>query len=664
MEVTNKQRLKNFLYTYKIDDTCVDDKCNTGYNDLSFSYGKKLAVIHDVLRGRFHSKKKADTETGETDSFIPTNYNQVYAYYRTYHQLGDIDMKNISLYAMNTESIFRKSLLEGSVKQHLLTIKYHEFIDEFSRITAGYGNCIVRIEAGRPYVVNLRNFYYDNNAGSLQETSSIERFKLEYYEAIKKYPEHKEKLDELYAKISVDGYVYIHFVYFNSWFSFGNNVRKGVNTYIDCSPELYDSPALNAYIIQMQEDNQVYENLHEVDLTECKDWLYDSEGNKTEQLFPYVISKAFPVDGEIKAQGVVELLIPLAARFNQLMERLDRLVNSSLSGTKIHEFEIGFESDYTEDDLRNMRPDEILTMVKDKQNIRSVVDNAVTQEAVAILQLINFIKNMMNEITGVTQFAMSGDINQSAKATTASSIVSASQTPFKKFVESMAHAHMEIIGDFILPYLLNNKKGEIVFNTASKSIKQQVILEAATNEVNRNWESYSKKLWNKTKEMSKVNPSVAPRVGFEEDYQAEIEKLVLKYSNKPVKFVLGEWAKKIGASIVVDVDNEYADKDRKFNKLIQLATVPMVQQIIKAEEIAMELLRNSDVDNYDFIKTKAESLEDMKEQQDQEVYKNVLAQQFASTQGGYGKTGGRPEDEMTNRVQAHVQGAQPVRTQI
>lgn len=662
MEITNKQRLENFLGSYQFeDDACSQEPCNTGYNDLSFSYTKKLDIIRDILRGRFNSKKDPNTENKETDSFIPTNYNQIYAYYRTYHQLGDIDLKNISLYSAITQTSYRTKLLQGGLMSHLLSIRYNEFIDELSRRTAGYGNAIVRMVKGVPYIVNLRNFYYDNAAENIQDTSSVERFKLEYHEAIQKYPTHKEEIDILYEMVAKDGYNDIHFIYFNSWFEFGKQIKKGVNTYLDKNPDLYSSPSLRDYKLKIQEDGGFYEDLYEVDIEECTDWTYDADGNRVTQLFPYVITKCFPVDGEIRAQGVPEILMPLAARFNQLMERLDRLISSSLSGVKVHEFDIGFESDYSVDDLRNMQPDEILTMVKDKQNIRAIVDNSVTQEAVAILQMINFIKNMMNEITGVTSFAISADMNDSAKATTASSIVSASQTPFKKFIEQMANAHAQIIGDFILPYILEHNKGSIAFNSGSIAMKQQVVYEAAENEVSRNWEKYSKALWKKTKEMSAVNPEVAPRIAFKEDYQAEVDKLVEKHMANPIKFTFGDWAKKLRATVAVDIDNEFADKDRKFNKLIQLATVPMVQQIIKAEEIAMELLRNSDVDNYDFIKTKKEALDDMRQQQENEIYKNVLTQQ---AQGGFGQMGGRPEDEMTNRVQAQVPGAQPVTTQI
>lgn len=664
--LSNKVRLQNFINSYGFDEGCdTADECNTGYNDLSFSYRKKIDIIHDVLRGRFHNKKKGMTPNGEVDSFVPTNYNQIYAYYRTYHQLGDIDTKNISLYANNNASNFRTKLLQGLLFEHLNNIHYAKFTDELSRKTAAYGNGIIKIVDGIPYLCNPLNVYYDNSARSIQDTSIVERFTLQYHEAIELYPEFQEEIDELYAKVSDDGYNDLHFINFNSWFNFGKKVRKGVSVFLDRTPTLYNSPTLMRYKLAILEDGGIYDDLLEVDLKECTDWTFDADGNKDQQLFPYVVSEAFPVDGEVRAQGIIEILLPLAARFNQLMERMDRLINSSLSGVKINEFDVGFESDFNEDDLRNMRPDEILTMVKDKQNLRAIVDNSVSQEVASILTLINFIKGMMNEITGVTNFAISAEMSGSAKATTASSIVSASQTPFKKFIERMGEAHKEVIGNFILPYIIKNSNSEVRLDNVSKALRQQIVHDAAINEVNKNWDKYNKALWNKTKEMGRVTGTVAARVGDENDYDTEVAKIVQKWETKPIKFVLGEWAKRLGSNVTVDVDNEYADKERKFNKLIQLAGIPMIQQVLKAEEIAMELLRNSDVDNYDFIKTKWEQLQDQMQQEQMEVYKNTVAQQLASEQGGYGELGGRPrDDELTNRVQAKVPGAQPVTTQI
>ncbi len=667
--ITNSEKLDNFLRAHKdYEDSDNIKSCSSGVNDLSMCYEKKVKIIRDVLRGRFHETKNDSTEDGDFDSFVPTLYNQPYAYYRTYHQLGDIDTKNISLYSIAGASTWRTKLIEGVLDQHFNAIRYSNFIDYASRETAGYGNAIIKIVDGEPYIVNNLNVVFDNRLGDIQKSSIVEYFALPYHEAIDKYPDYADEIDEIYNIIEPDGYNELQFIEFWSWFKFGNKIKKGVSVFLVTDPARYTaSERLAHYKQKVLDGGGTWENKIEVVNQESKYWRRDIEGNKVEQLFPYVVSEAFPVDGEIRAQGIIELILPLAKRFNQLMERLDRLMNSSLSGVKKLETAQGFESDFSADDIRNSRPDEVIPLIRDKQDIVPIVDQSVVTEGQAILNMIQFIKGMMNEISGVTNFAMSAEINQSAKATTSAALVSSSQTPFKKFIERMGEAHKKIIGDFILPYILENKiDSEVVLSSISHNTRQEIVREAAVNEVNRNWKKFNQRIWNATKKLAKTNPNVVVRGATKDDYDAEIERLIAKFSNQPIKFTLGEWAKKLGAEVVIDIDNEYADKERKFNKLIQMGTIPMVQAVTKAEEYVTELLRNSDIDNFDWVKTKSEQFEEQKQQAQFEVFKNVGAQNIASQQGGFGQMGGRPTTEtglpdQTNRIQGQgVTQPQPI----
>ena len=667
MSITNEQKLNNFLVAHE-EEPCKGNACSTGVNDLSMSYRKKVDIIRDVLRSRFHEAKQEVTENGDIDSFVPTIYNQTYAYYRTYHQLGDIDTKNISLYSITGASTWETKLLEGVLDQHLNTIKYSNYTDKTSRGTAAYGNSITKIVDGIPYEANLLNIVYDNSLGDIQKSSIVEYFALPYHEAIERFPDYSDKIDEIYNIIEVDGYNELQFIEFWSWFKFGKKIKKGVATFLVTDPAKYtQSERLAHYVKRVIDDGGTWENKVEVSLEESKYWKRDIKGEKVEQLFPYVVAEAFPVDGEIRSQGIIELILPLAKRFNQLMERLDRLMNSSMAGVKKLEIAQGFESDISAEDLLNARPDEVIPLVKDKQDIVPIVDQSVVTEGQAILNMIQFIKNMMNEISGVTSFAMSAEINQSAKATTSAALVSSSQTPFKKFIERMGEAHKSIIGDFILPYILENKMNtEVVLSSIGHNTRQEIIRGAATREVNRNWKKFNDRIWNATKKMAKQNPNVVVRRGTKADYEAEIEKLIDKYSEKPIKFVLGEWAKRLGAEVVIDIDNEYADKERKFNKLIQMGTIPMVQGVIKAEEYVNELLRNSDVDNLDWIKNKSERIEEQREQAELEIFKNVGAQRIAAEQGDFGQMGGRPTTQeglpnQSNRIEGQgITQPQPI----
>ncbi len=636
--INNETKLKNFLTAYQFEDVCEKDECSSGVNDLSFSYKQKVDTIHDILRSRFHTTAPVDTETGEADTFTPTNYNQIYAYYRTYHQLGDIDTKNISLYNIPGTSNYRTKLLQGLLKQHMNNTMYGKFTDELSRVTAGYGNGIVKIVEGVPYICNPLNVYYDNNVRSIQKTSIAERFTISYEEAIVTYPEFIKEFDLIYEKTSESGFNYIHMVNFNSWYEIDGKIQKGVGVFLDKNPALYNNPGYTEFVNSFIDDGGDFKELEEIEVNVCTDWRYDMNGNKVEQLFNFVVAEAFPVDGEIRSQGIVELLMPLQARYNQLMERLDRVVNSSLGGVKIHEFDVGFESDLEEEDLRNMKPDEILTMTKDKQNLRAIVDNSTVHEANTILSLVENIKNMMQEISGVTNFAIKGEMIQSAKATTSAAITSASQTPIKKFVERMGQAHSEIIGNFILPYLIENTSNEVVLDSITKSERQEIIREAAKNEVNKNWKKYGKAVYEKTKSID----GIAARGVTAEDYEPAIQKIIDSWDGKLIKFTLGDWSKKLGSTVNVDVDNEFADKERKFNNLVQVANLPMMQGVLKAQEVANELLRNSDVDNYSFVKTEAERKEDERTAMEMEVFKNEQAQQVAAENGDYGNMGGRP----------------------
>lgn len=674
MSITNEEKLDNFLlalqnFDYEYAKNNVDGKtCSSGVNDLSMTYNKKIAIIRDVLRGRFHDQKDDSLEDGSPDSFVPTLYNQPYAYYRTYHQLGDIDTKNISLYSTTGSSTWRVKLLEGLLHQHLNTINYAGFIDELSRQTAAYGNGIVKVVDGVPYIANLLNVVFDNRLGDIQKSPIAEYFALQYHEAVTRFPKFKDEINEIYDLVSVDGYNELQFVEFDTWIEFGKNIKKGIVTFLVTDPAKYtQSERLAHYVSKVLEQGRTWENKIEVSVQECKDWKRNIKGDKTDQLFPYVISEAFPVDGEIRAQGIIELILPLAKRFNQLMERLDRLMNSSMSGVKKLEIAQGFESDISAEDLLHSRPDEVIPLTKDKQDIVPIIDQSVVTEGQAILNMIQFIKNMMNEISGVTSFAMSAEINQSAKATTSAALVSSSQTPFKKFIERMGEAHKKIIGDFILPYLVNKMmNSEVILSKIDQNTRQQIIRDAATNEVNRNWKKFNERIWKATKKMAKQNPSVVVRGATKADYEAEINRLIEKYSSKPIKFVLGEWANKLGAEIVIDIDNEYADKERKFNKLIQMGTVPMVQAVTKAEEYVTELLRNSDIDNFDWVKTKAEQFDEQKQAAQLEVFKNVGAQRIAAEQGEFGQMGGRPTTEtglpdQTNRIEGQgITPAEPI----
>jgi len=657
----NVDKLNNFLTAYKEPD-CVGEACSTGVNDLSMSYRKKISIIKDVIRGRFHNKKQNKTEdgSGDIDTFVPTQYNQTYAYYRTYHQLGDIDTKNISLYSTTGASTWRTNLVQGSLMKHLNNIKYRKFIDKLSRITAGYGNGITKIVDGIPYVANLLNVVYDNRLGDIQKSPIAEYFALPYHEALKKAPQFSDKIDEIYEEISQDGYNEIQFIEFWSWYKFGNSIKKGVATFLVADPSEYsESERFRHYVSEILANEGDWEDKLEVSVKQSQHWKRDAEGKKVEQLFPYVVSEAFPVDDEIRSQGIIELIMPLQARFNQLMERLDRLFNSSLSGIKLVESEVGFEFDVTTNDLKNAKPDEYLPIVKDKQDIRPIVDQSIMQEGQAILEMISFIKNMMNEISGVTNFSLSAEMNQSAKATTAASITSASQTPFKKFIERMSEAHSSIIGDFILPYILEKQSNnEQVLADIPQNTRQEIIREAAENELNRNWDKFNKAIYNESKKQSKANPelNIPVRGASNADYESELGRIIAKNNGKTIKYSLGEWAKRLGSEVVVDIDNEFADKERKFNSLIQLATVPMVQNVMKAEELVTELLRNSDIDNYDFIKSKDEQINDAKEAAELEVFKNVGAQAIASQQGGFGAQGGRPENPQVNPQQNRIDG--------
>lgn len=677
MSISNATKLDNFLRAQEdYDETGRDNTtgaCTTGVNDLSMSYDKKVAIVRDILRSRFHETKKTTTDDGDIDSFVPTLYNQPYAYFRTYHQLGDIDSKNISLYSIAGASTWRTKLLEGVLDQHMNAIGYASFIDYLSRETAGYGNGIIKIVDGVPYVANLLNVVFDNRLGDIQKSSIVEYFALPYHKAVERFPDYKDKIDEIYNIISQDGYNEIQFIEFWSWFEFANKIKKGCATFLIAEPKRYtQSERLAHYKEKVLNDGFVWEDKIEVSIKESLYWKRDIEGEKIEQLFPYEISEAFPVDGEIRAQGIIEIILPLAKRFNQLMERLDRLMNSSMSGVKKLEIAQGFESDISAEDILHGRPDEVIPIVKDKQDIVPIVDQSVVTEGQAILNMIQFIKNMMNEISGVTSFAMSAEINQSAKATTSAALVSSSQTPFKKFIERMGEAHKKILGDFILPYILEHKMNkDVVLSSISHNTRQEIVREAAVNEVNRNWDKFNKKIWNETKKLAKNNPNVVVRGATKQDYEAEIERLIQKFASQPIKFKLKDWAKKIGAEVVIDIDNEYADKERKFNKLIQMGTVPMVQAVTKAEEYVTELLRNSDIDNYDWVKTKSERQEEQREEAEMEVFKNIGAQRVAAEQGDFGNLGGAPTtetglpDNLTARQSNRIEGqgvtlAQPI----
>lgn len=652
-------KLKNFLTSRSYD---YDQEPDSGkFNDLSMSYRKKIDIIKDILRSQFHDRScKTQTPDGTTnnevpdDSFIPTNYNQIYAYYRTYHQLGDIDTKNISLYSKSGAKMFKVKLLEQVLLQHLTSsmVAYPEFIDKASRKTAGYGNLFVKIVDGRPYPIHPLNIVYDNSADDIQDTSIALHIKLKYHEAIEKYPKFEEEITELYSHIEQHGYNDIYIVEFYSWFKFGNKVHKGVAHFLNKNPEFYPETGLRRIKEELQLEDGIgaYEDYVEMAVEKVKRKRKDIFGN-VQELFPIEVSEAFPLDDGIRSQGIIELLMPLQARINQLLERFDRLTNSSLSGVKLLETEPGFESDIDEQDIRNMKPDEVLAIMRGKQDLRSIVDQSVVQESQAILNQVAFIKNMMNEISGVTNFALSAELSGSAKATTSAAISTASQTPFKKFVERMAQFHQRLLRDFILPDLIENGMDkEVILENVPQNVKLQILREAAENEVSRNWEKYRKEIWNERKEAAKANPSVVVYGPGMDDYEREVDKLVEKNSSKAISFKISkDWIEKLSLDVIVDIDDEYADKERKFNQMMQISQLPVMQQVLKIEEVAKELLRNSDVDNYDFIKTKQEQINDARQEAQNEVFKNQLAQQVASLQGPAGEMGGRPVESAETR---------------
>lgn len=662
--MTNLDRLENFINVHKLDENDCQSDCATQLNDLSMCYRKKLDICHDVIRGKFSIKPETelDEQGNALDNFIFTHYNQTYAYYRIYHQLGDVDTRNISIYPLGGVNLWRAKLLELALFQHLNTINYRSFVDKESRLASGYGNTVAKIVDGVPYLVNLLNVLFDNRMGDIQKSSIVEYFTLPYHEAIKKFPKFKKEIDEIYDLIQEDGYNEIKFIEFWSWFDFNGKIKKGVATYLLADPDDYTtSTRLREYVTKRLKEGLVWVSKTEIAVEESKCYKYDVDGKVIDQLFPYVVGECFPLDDEIRSQGVIEILLPLQVRFNQLMERLDRLINGSLSGTKIHEIAIGTESNYTNRNLQTMKSDSVITLVKDQEDLRPIIDQSISVEANALLNHIALIKKMMNEITGVTDFALSADINQSAKATTSNLISAGTQTPFRSFKQRRAEVHSAILGDFILPYLIEKqiKSGDEIVLDMPVKVKNEIVREAAASEVNRNWEKFNNKVWEESKKMFKFNPESAPRIATKEDYENEIERLVEKSMNNPVKFAFGDWVKKLKAKVTIDIDNELADKERKFARLMELASIPFVQSVLDAEEVVNELLRNSGVDNYNFVKTKFEQMQDRKQAAEEEIYKNVVAQNIASQYGDFGVEGGRPMQE--NRIKGQgIQLNQPI----
>jgi hypothetical protein len=150
------------------------------------------------------------------------------------------------------------------------------------------------------------NVYYDNSVRNIQDTSIVERFDLDYEKAVEKYPEAKEDIDLIYEKIQDTGYNKIYFYNFNSWFEINGKLQKGIGVFLDKDPAIYNSPGYTGYVTQFIEDGGNFQKTKEVDMNPCVNWTYDANGNKKDQLFPYVVSEAFPVDGEIRSQGIVE----------------------------------------------------------------------------------------------------------------------------------------------------------------------------------------------------------------------------------------------------------------------------------------------------------------------------------------------------------------------
>lgn len=578
--------------------------------------------IRDVInknRRLFHSQYKSNKDASGMTKYF---FNIVFALYFNLLKGTDIDTKDMNIRSRNGKAIFVVDLIKSALRSHLAYSDFATFVDKFrsNMIVDGTGLC--KIVNGKLKTVNLLNFIIPPHAGSLQDTSVVERVfmtkeqmdaKMDEFESHwrkeKCLLKNREMFKQLWDKMQNDGKS--EFVVYEYWKrdQFDGQTHKGCIKYLDFQTydqEKEDRPTDWKPYIELAKFKTPYKRTFK---------SQNPNKEKGEELYPYKEQSMIDVDGRWLGFGVFEMVAPYMELFNQRMNLQIKKDLQDLRGIYVHQ-KSKTQPSLTQEYLNNLETGAIIE-TEENEKIEPLTTNRMTGDMIAINDKLF---EMARMITGVTNQGLGGDLPASMPATVANIQQQEQQTTFKHVTGQMEKFLTDVFEDFYLEEVIDQlTERDVVDITPDSSELQKLDDYYVGLQVDRKaiefkeTNGYYPTSQERDQEIARLKADLAKMGGVR---FPTIKKEIIKHLDYYIEFY---------------VDNERFDRNVQIKWINELVNNPNLPASIDKERLVMDMIDLSGLPTTGF---KLSEEEVAKRQQQQ------MAQMQAMQQGPQGEPGG------------------------